>query len=249
MALVDASGTASGVGSATGACTLLFHSSGTGVGSSSIQGGFGLNLIFTGITSGEGSVAWDYLLEGAGTVVGSSTASGAGALWVNSPGYAEGSSRLAWSFPLPAQGTSFASAFAIVERHLPAVTAVLPAPKTFRYLQWFQKGDLPIFIRDARGPVSPVRISYTFFFVRLDGTRVQMGPKNRVPVKGDVGEFYASGRAGELGQPGSWVIRWEFQKDCGSVPQSNEMCFRVHDAVLAASCTDATVRVRKYGWE
>jgi hypothetical protein len=114
-------------------------------------------------------------------------------------------------------------------------------------MEFFQRGDLAIYIRDAAGPVSPVRVVYTLYQKRPNGTRFQVGP-SRLPVKGDVGEYYATGRAGELGQPGDWVIVWEYQESPQFKAQTKEMTFRVLDAVMANDPMDATVRCRKYGW-
>lgn len=119
---------------------------------------------------------------------------------------------------------------------------------SFRYLQAFQRGDLPLFVSDAEGPVSPYLVVFTMFFVRPDGSRAQVGPSYRTPVQGDVGEFYATGRAGESGQPGCWMIRWQYQRSFDSDVQCKDMYFRVLDAVQAADPRDTLQRCRKYGW-
>lgn len=121
-------------------------------------------------------------------------------------------------------------------------------PKTFRFLQVFQRGDLPIYIYDENGPVVPERINYTLYFVYPTGALRLVGPAQRTPVSGELGEFYATGRAGESSQPGCWLIRWEFQRTLLDAVQTKEMNFRVFDAVLAADPHDTLTRCRKYGW-
>jgi hypothetical protein len=135
-----------------------------------------------------------------------------------------------------------------VESHLPAVRAVVAPPKTFRYLQVLQRGDLPIYICSRNGPVSPYAVSYTLYQQRPDGTKFQVGPAGRTPAEGEVGEYYVTGRAGESGQPGCWTVVWTWQRSFDGATETKNMEFRVEDAVLAADPRDVTVRVRKYGW-
>jgi hypothetical protein len=127
-------------------------------------------------------------------------------------------------------------------------SAICPEPKTFRYLHVFQRGDLPIYVFNATGPVVPERIVFTVYFVRPGGALKQVGPPRRTPVAGMEGEFYATGRAGESDQPGCWMIRWEFQRTLSEAVQTKDMYFQVLDAVLANDPRDTTPRCRKYGW-
>jgi len=62
-----------------------------------------------------------------------------------------------------------------------------------------------------------------------------------------IGEFYVTGLAGEGGQPGDWLIRWEVQNSAGAHIQTIEQRFQVLDAV-AVSPRDGH-RVNKHGWE
>lgn len=127
-------------------------------------------------------------------------------------------------------------------------SAICPEPKSFRYLHVFQRGDLSIYICNADGPVAPVRVVFTLYFIRPNGSLKRVGPENRTPVSGMAGEYYASGRAGESDQPGCWLIRWEFQHQLCEVIQTKDMYFQVLDAVFAADPRDTTIRCRKYGW-
>jgi hypothetical protein len=120
---------------------------------------------------------------------------------------------------------------------------------TFAWNHLFQRGDLGIFLRDHLGPTHPVSISYVMFYVRPDGSRVQAGPSNRFPARCHrLGAFYVTGRAGEFGQPGDWIVRWSFQKTFYAPIQVEEQSFRVEDAVLAQDPNDVTERVTKYDW-
>lgn len=129
----------------------------------------------------------------------------------------------------------------------PLFSDVLPAQEAprLRFLNTLSRGDLGIFVRDHRGPLVPAEITYTLHQVRPDGSKFQVGPRNP-PVRGRVGEFYVAGRVGALGQPGNWVIRWEFRINFNSPVQVREYPFVVLDA--AAESPPAT-RFRKFGWE
>jgi hypothetical protein len=124
----------------------------------------------------------------------------------------------------------------------------MTCPKTFRYMQWYQRDDLSILLCDDNGPVDPVWVRFTLYLVMPSGVRRQIGVAQRTPVHGGVGEFYASGKAGDGGQPGDWVIVWEFRLESQSVNQTTEMEFQVLDAVAANDPLDETVRCRRYGW-
>lgn len=105
---------------------------------------------------------------------------------------------------------------------------------------------MAIYLSTSDGPVDPVGISYTLFQVRSDQSLVQVG-SSHTPTHGGVGEYYVTGRAGELGQPGNWLIRWEYQYTAMSLPETKEDTFVVQDAVLA-KLPDSSVRIQKYGW-
>lgn len=88
------------------------------------------------------------------------------------------------------------------------------SPGVFTIGHLFQRGDLPLLVKDNTGnPYSPYSVTYALYYKPKDAqclTRV--GPSGRVPVKADLGEYYATGYAGECGQPGQWYIRWTLQE-------------------------------------
>jgi len=245
---VNASGQAQGVGTLTGMALVVYGGTGIAVGTSTVTGQGGLNLIFTGQAYGTGTLSFDEFVDSDGHASGSATVLGSGLHVITAKGYIFGTSALTFSYPLPIFGQGTLVGFPVVDKVLPAINAIVGPTKCFRYLQLFQRGDLPIYISNHAGPVSPVLVTYTLFQLRPDGSRKQIGPSGRTPVQGVVGEFYATGRAGESGQPGQWVIRWEFQRTFQSAMQCKEMCFQVLDAVLARDPRDVTPRCRKYGW-
>jgi len=144
-------------------------------------------------------------------------------------------------------GYGILTAHPVIE-HTTALRAIVAEPKAFQYMQRLQRGDLPVYFSTPTGAYVPATVSYTLYQQRPDGTRKRVGPAKRIPVAGSFGEFYALGRAGESGQPGQWVIRWEYQQNYSFPVEEKEMTFQVVDAATLNCPTDTTVRVRKYGW-
>jgi hypothetical protein len=267
MGIVDGSGQAGGQATLSGAGFYIAGVPGVTLDGSSLVGPGGVQMIFTGLTGGHGDVFWQQYTDGAGISYGLGSIVGSGVRVRTGSGRILARGDLVWSHPLPMHGTSSLVGFFIVEhpRRPPCphchrhehdgcqcrhhhIKAICPGPKAFRYMETLQRGDLPVFISDHAGPVSPVRVVYTLYFVRPNGSRKQVGPSSRTPVPGVVGEYYATGRAGEMGQPGEWLIRWEFQKTFQSASQYKEMRFRVLDAALAHDPRDVTCRRHKLGW-
>jgi hypothetical protein len=247
MSLVDGSGTAHGAATVSGTGRYLAGGSGTASGIATFEGQGGVLLIFTGVSHGLGDLFWRQFVDGSGTAAGLGSISGASVRVRTASGRFLARGDLLWSYPLPMHGKSALVGFPVVERIRTLIKAICPGPKAFRYMDLLQRGDLPVFISDHDGPVSPVKVSYTLYLTRPDGSYKQVGPAH-MPSKGVVGEYYATGRAGELGQPGEWFIRWEYQRTYQSAPQFKEMRFRVLDAVLAKDPRDVTPRCRKFGW-
>lgn len=120
--------------------------------------------------------------------------------------------------------------------------------KAFGWLQLLQRGDLTLKLKGPRGhSLRPIQVQFRTFQVRADGSKFQVGPI-RTPVEGALGEFYVTGYAGELGQPGEWEVEWRYQKDRGSPVQIVQERFLVKDAVSAKTAKDVTVRKNKTGW-
>jgi hypothetical protein len=269
MPVQDTSGGADGLGSVSSTTAILFGIGGISEGSSKtrisvpqIVTGYiyasgllthgniiSLPQIVSGAVHGSSSMTGDMTRPVAGETSGASTVSGSIVRMQTIGGIATGTSSLVYIVEYQhVQGSSSVVSHVDVEEHLPAINAIVAPPKAFYYLQLLQRGDLPIYICDKTGPIAPARVTYTMFFVRSNSTRVQVGPGSKSPAKGEVGEYYAVGRAGERGQPGCWVIRWEFQRFIESDVETIEMEFRVEDSVLENRPCDSLTRVQKYGW-
>jgi hypothetical protein len=130
--------------------------------------------------------------------------------------------------------------------------ALQPQPvgpvKIFRYLQTLSRGDLCIRLSDQQGQFSPAVVYYTLFRISGSGAPLQVGGRKKAVKGPDVGEFYVTGNAGEQGQPGQWVVKWEFQRTYLSSLQTIEQRFQVVDAV-AVSGQAVPGRTVKFGWE
>lgn len=88
----------------------------------------------------------------------------------------------------------------------------------------FQSGDLPIFFSNALGPVDPYLVSYSFRYTpKGSECPILAGASGRTPVRMGVGQYYATGIAGQCGQPGDrWEICWTYQETLTSPVQ--EVC-------------------------
>lgn len=245
MAIFDASATASGSSLATAIAGLLAHASTDLSGEGALTSSAGILVITNATFSGSSTFDWNYFGDGSAAISGTSSFSAAAVRIVPSSATIGGTSFFTYSTPLHMLGSSFMSVAVQVDTPIKAITM---GPKTFSWMQLLQRGDLAIFICDAQSGVSPYAIKYRMLYARPDGTFKPVGPQNRTPAAGQVGEFYATGRAGELGQPGNWVIEWTFQRTYQAEHQVVEMPFQVYDAVLAADPLDITDRKQKYGW-
>lgn len=106
------------------------------------------------------------------------------------------------------------------------------SPGVFVWGHVFQRGDLPLFVTDLSGnPVTPYSVRYTMFYKPKNATCfVRVGPKDRVPVTVGVGEFYATGVAGQCGQPGDWCVEWKTQEVFEGPVIADKFCFKVFDS-------------------
>lgn len=249
MALINASGNAVASSTASGGVTAVFHFAATFAGSSAGAGTLGLFQLSSGQAFGSSTAFWDALTDGAGVAAGSSVASGSTTSILNGRGRVLGTSSMAYSQPFTARGSSAMSAAVQVERVSPPINSATTPPKTFKWLQLLQKGDLGVLITEYGDPVIPVYISFRMLQVRSDGSRQPVGPQSRTPVRcNNFGWFYATGLAGEGGQPGNFVIEWRFQKSTGYPVYVAEQEYRVHDAVLAQNPRSLLDRKVKFGW-
>lgn len=245
----QAAGTVAGASTATGAAAIVFHVSADAQGDATATVEAGIGQTVTGRAYGEGTLEADLTTTAAGLATGTSSALGTAFRTIDVKGRVSGVGTFVWAgAPLPIHGTSVVVGTPVVEQHLPAVRAIVSSSKQFRFRQLLQRGDLVIFLCDRAGPVSPVWVRYTMYQVFPDGAQRRVGPARKASVTGEVGEFYVSERAGELGQPGQWIVLWEWRYSHASATQSKEMEFEVLDAALANCPQDVTVRHQKYGW-
>ena len=124
-----------------------------------------------------------------------------------------------------------------------------PGPKEFRWGQVFQRGDLTLIVSDPSGtPLSPYEVTYTLYRMLAPSLPHQVGPTGRRPVMQKTGEYYATGTAGETGQPGDWQIVWTLRRSFNGPTTTEVFAFRVVDAISSPILGDPTCRKRKYGW-
>lgn len=248
MTLFDASALVDGSSAASSTGVVRVARSGTFVGSASFVGSAGVGQIVSATFHASSTMVWDYIEDTAAAFSGVATFDANGSVRVAVKAIALGSSRFRYVAPLVMQGTSYISILPVVDRHLRPLRAITLGPKTFRWLQPLQRGDLPVFVCDRHTPVIPYRVTYSLAQVRADGSRKYVGPRDRVPAVGEVGEFYATGQAGQGGQAGQWLIEWQLQRTAQALPEFVEMRFQVLDAVLVGDPRDRLVRKTKFGW-
>lgn len=267
MAVVLADGTLDGAGTLTGLSSSIFNPPGLLAGTGDftwllvrvrnvvglLDGADGITstnevktLLVGGQAYGAGTLTDELETLVSGTLAGSGTLVGTPVrlLWGNALPMA-GSGSMWDHFPLPMVGHGDLFGYLEVV-HVP--DRCPPDLKTFRWMQRLGIGDLEHFTKDARGmPYSPIVCLYALYQVLPGGVKVLSGPPNRRPVQQGVGRYYATGTAGDCGQPGEWVIQWRCQRFWYDPPTICETHFLVQDAV-AAGPPDPTVRSCKKGW-
>jgi hypothetical protein len=112
------------------------------------------------------------------------------------------------------------------------VAAKITSPGVFNYGQVFQMGDLPIYITDlANNPLGPYLVKFTmYYYPKNSQCAVRVGAEDRTPVNVGVGEYYATGVAGQCGQPGDWYIEWKIQEAFDSTLVKECFRFKVFDS-------------------
>lgn len=235
--------------------------SGTSTGSGSITANAALSQLLSGTTLGSGVLSIPPLLA-SGTAFGLATVTGAAGFLIGVSGLVQGQGKLLLSgYPDTLYGTSAMTGELVVEQMPPTVCYCSSSASStadgsisnpggpFKWGDAFQVGDLNLFVRDSAGSVNPNAVSYTLYWIR-NGVPYQAGPANRVPARGpNAGQFYVTGRVGDFGQPGDWMVRWYTQRFLFSETNVVEYRFVVQDALAAADPRDVTVRVLKYGWD
>lgn len=269
MALYDASGTADGAATLDGSMGIFASLGGTldggsGVGApgtldhvivdpivgsssltSSTQGVFNM----TGFVAGSGGIVFA-LQEATGVIAGGSALAGNALVILGAIGYLEGGSVMALSVPEPIVGVANLTAYMEVICVWPPVCQTCTISASFRWGHVFTQGDLDICLTDLNGnPWEPGCINYTLYQVQRGCALKQVGPSGRRPVRTAAGCYYATGTAGECGQPGLWAIVWHYQRTF-SDPVVEQVCyFTVMDAVLCPIFGDTLERACKYGWD
>jgi hypothetical protein len=219
--------------------------SGILLGVGDVTGHLAASMIFGGQVTGKGiledpyDVLFPVTLDGAGDLAGTlekGVILRALAL--------SGAGTLAESVPLPLTGHGDLSAYLDVYS-IPFTCPCLCPPKlvSFRYGQAFQPKDLGLCVRDAAGQhYAPAAITYTLYQVAAGGQKIVVGPYRRTPSQQSLGTYYATGVAGDLGQPGEWRIVWRYEGPRG--PVEVEQPFLVTATPVTTSCGCAPT-----GWE
>ena len=246
-----AGATASGTGAASGPLdvALLFGDSLSGT--STVSGDVERILLFSGQSAGAGVLSDTVLITLDGLLLGISSVTGDLVRVRQVAGITQGSGFPYLSVPNPLHGAAIVSAFMEVIHVPPPLCPELLKPvTTFRWQQTLTKGDLCVQITDAAcNPLGPVCIDYTMYRLVQGCALHQVGCAHRVPANCGVGAYYATGCAGEGGQPGTWVIRWRYKRNFGDSFIEKDFCYEVLDSVSGPIPGDTLDRNCKYGWD
>lgn len=242
---IPVSGTASGTSTTSAQVGYILWVSGEALGDGPAEGTLTRRFITSGFPHGLGTLHLAHE-DSQGHAFGLGVLSGTPVRPVALEGAVRGQGRLSWSYPLPLRGHTTLAAY--MEVFQVPVPICLRAPvRSYRWGQDFQRGDLGIWLRQIGGfAISPFKVTYALYQVVPGNQQRLVGPPERVPATGDVGEFYATGIAGMGGQPGRWVIKWRYQVSFGGPTYEEAMEFDVLDTVLAG-VSDPN-RVCKKGW-
>ncbi len=242
-----------GVGELAGDSVLVRYASGTLEGSGDIAASPVQTVILGAQVTGAGTLSDDLTITAAGSLSGAGAISATAAMILGArPLPMVGVGGMHDSLPLPMVGSGFLTGYADVFR-LPRPICPPRIEKSFRYGYVLGKGDLELRVCDASGNAfAPVVVLYAFYQIVAGGQRMLVGPPNRRPAPdlsgGKVGRYYATGTAGELGQPGEWVIVWRYQRSWWTPTECFEQGFRVYDEVSSGDPGALAGRCRKYGW-
>jgi len=218
---------------------------GTAGGTSVADGEYTRTMLFSGNVWGQGSL---YLRHSdwSGVIDGTSIVSGTLGRVRLLSGHVYGTSKLDFAYPLPIWDVATMVAFFEVFKVKPPLSCK-SHPRTYRWGQSFQRGDLGIWFSEiGQGPVSPFKVTYTLYRGLQGCVPRLIGPCARHPAQGDLGEYYATGIAGEGGQPGRWRIVWHYQMFYNGPVYEDSMCFEVQDAIAAGACVPKCLQ--RKGW-
>jgi hypothetical protein len=243
-------GSVSGSGNPSDVLSVLNLVQATVSGTSTVSGAIELIIGFSGVASGSGGPSDGLTVDAVGTASGTSTVSAGTLVQIYSlVGIVSGQGTVALSVPEPAVGVAIVSGFMEVLCIPPPICETPQVQKYFRWGHQFVPGDLTIQVTGQMGnPLGPVCIRYTLYQVERGCAPIQRGPSGRHPGNAGVGSYYATGFAGECGQPGLWLIRWSYQKTFGDSFQERDCYFYVVDSVLCPVPGDTLPRNCKYGW-
>jgi hypothetical protein len=218
---------------------------GTAGGLSAASADYTRTMLFSGMVRGQGT-----LLERSNDLSGASyglaTVTGTLGRVRLLRGSIYGTSRLAYVFPKPIWGVGTMVGFFEVFRVKPPLCCKSTI-REYRWGQSFQRGDLAVWFTEVgQGAVSPYRVTYALYKGLPGGVPKLIGPCVRHPAKGDTGEYYATGIAGEGGQPGRWRIVWRYQMFYNGTVYETSMCFMVNDAIAAGACVPKCLQ--RKGW-
>jgi hypothetical protein len=272
MAVIDIDGTTTGGTVTTGSLAVLAAMGGITIGSGSgasalpsqsldqmlsetltggsTVSGIGQALIdVSGMAIGSGSSIDGSVVDVAGGVLGSTTLFGNARRIFNMRGYAYGRSITGDSTPYPIYGTAIVSGVLEITHIGYPICQTPLVKKSFRWGHSFAPGDLEVqVVGPGNNPVGPVCMQFTMFQVQQGCALMQKGLTRR-PGKTGVGKFYATGTAGECGQPGLWVIRWSHQITTGGPTVEKDCYFYVLDSTVCSIPGDTLNRGCKYGWD
>ena len=107
----------------------------------------------------------------------------------------------------------------------------------------FQADDLTVFFTGPSGATDPYSVTYTMYWTPKNSECPKaVGAIDRIPVRTGIGEYYATGIAGQCGQPGDgWKVVWRFRDTANSPLQEVTQGFVVFDTgkYCPGSCTPA----------
>lgn len=216
------------------------------VGAADVQGSAPYrSVIVSGLTHGLGTLSLrEAALQGA--------ILGEGVTWATLHrsrrlhGHIVGTSKLTFAQPLPILCGCNLSAYLDVVK-VPLPVSCKTTLRTLRWGQQLQRGDLGIWLTlIGKGPISPYSVTYALYQGLPGCIPKLIGPPERYPARGDIGEYYVTGVVGDGGQPGRWRVVWRYQLTYGGPVLEEAMCFMVQDAIAAGSPPPTCTRQR--GW-
>lgn len=239
MPYVDLSENLSGVGEVTGTLAsygcLLGSLNGLGV----LSGVHQQTFLMGGQTRGVGGLTHNNLRELAGTLAGIGSLQGSLTAYLDFKVLFQGLGSLYDSAPLPLSGFGNLQSFLEVAPASKPICQV-QAPQELRYMQALSPNDLKL---TFCGGVCPLWVTYAFYEVQADGSRVLRGSDSRSPASLSPTRYYATGYVGECGQPGTWVICWTYSD--GSTLHTQEQEFKL----LAGSPLTNPCGCQTHGWD